>query len=86
VVLQEMRETRNYMWMKHLCGVFSPNFGCTCRGICESQIIGTLYVEETDNYFVEVTKDLVLNMGNIKTSYCDGMSSEVWKVCRRALV
>ena len=43
-----------------------PKLECTCRVINETQIISTLYVEEPDNYFVEITKDLVLKRRNRK--------------------
>jgi hypothetical protein len=49
--LQEMREPLNFVWMKHLYGLFFPKLECMSRGICETQVISTLYVEEQDNYF-----------------------------------
>jgi hypothetical protein len=65
--------------MKHSYGLFSPKLGCTCRFIYETQI-STEYVEESVNYFVEITKDLLLKKRNIKTSDCDEIPTQVAKV------
>ena len=75
-----MRETHNFVWMKYLYGLFSPKLEFTCRVIYETQIISTLYVEGPDNYFVEITKDLVLKRMNRKTSDCGGIPTEVTKL------
>jgi hypothetical protein len=58
---------------------FPKRLGCTCRVIYDTQI-STQYVEEPDNYFVEITKDLVLKMRNIKICDCDEIPTEVTKV------
>jgi len=58
---------------------FPKRLECTCRVIYDTQI-STQYVEEPDNYFVEITKDLLLKMRNIKISDCDEIPTEVTKV------
>jgi hypothetical protein len=65
--------------VKHSYGLFSPKLGCTCRVIYDTQI-STQYVEEPDNCFVEITKDLLWKMRNIKISDCDEIPIQVAKV------
>jgi len=66
--------------MKHLYGLFFPKLECACRVIYKTQIISTLCVEEPDNYFVEITKDLILKRMNRKTSDSGGIPTDVAKV------
>jgi hypothetical protein len=48
--------------------------------LVELSMVLTQYAEEPDNYFVEITKDLLLKMRNIKIYDCDEIPTEVKKV------
>jgi len=56
--------------MKLLYGLFSTKLECTSRVI----------YKEPDNYFVEITTDLVQKRKNRKPSDCCGIPTEVAKV------